>query len=83
MSNMKYCRFFNTRDDLEECLEAIREDELISDSEVKAGRGMFIDFLDFCREYCIIDSYDTDEIKRLFENMKEPDDDEDEDEDEE
>lgn len=33
MSNMSYCRFTNTRSDLNDCLDAIREDKRLSDVE--------------------------------------------------
>lgn len=71
MSNMSYCRFTNTRNDLEDCLEAIRADKRLSDTEAKAGRWMFDDFLSFCREYGIIDSYDQETLRSLFDGMTE------------
>lgn len=70
MSNMSYCRFTNTRSDLNDCLEAIREDTRLSDVEAKAGRWMFDDFLSFCREYGIIDSYDEETLRALFDGME-------------
>ena len=48
MSNMSYCRFTNTRSDLNDCLDALREDKRLSDVEAKAGRWMFDEFLSFC-----------------------------------
>lgn len=70
MSNMSYCRFTNTRSDLNDCLDAIREDKRLSDVEAKAGRWMFEDFLSFCREYGIIDSYDEETLRALFDGME-------------
>mgnify|MGYP000811894520 FL=1 len=70
MSNMSYCRFTNTRSDLNDCLDAIREDKRLSDVEAKAGRWMFDDFLSFCREYGIIDSYDEETLRALFDGME-------------
>lgn len=78
MANMSYCRFHNTRSDLSDCLEALREDKLLSEDEAKAGRWMFEEFLDFCRENCIITDYDKDEIKVLFDNQTEKEDEDDE-----
>lgn len=69
MSNMSYCRFTNTRTDLQECLDAIRQDNRLSDFEARAGRWMFEEFLDFCREQCIIDTYDKEEVEALFRNL--------------
>ena len=51
MSNMSYCRFTNTRADLQACLDAIRQDGRLSDYEAKAGKWMFEEFLDFCPDW--------------------------------
>lgn len=69
MSNMSYCRFTNTRADLQVCLDAIRQDKRLSDFETKAGRWMFEEFLDLCQEYDIIDSYDRETLKALFDGL--------------
>ena len=58
MSNMSYCRFINTRTDLNDCLDSLRHDERMSEMEVREGRNMFEEFLTFCQEYGIIDDYD-------------------------
>lgn len=78
MANMSYCRFRNTRDYLNDCLDALRESKLLSKDEAKAGRWMFEEFLDFCRENCIIDGYHSDEIEALFDGQTEKEDDDDE-----
>ena len=51
MSNMSYCRFTNTRTDLNDCLDSLRHDERMSEMEVREGRKMFEEFLTFCQEY--------------------------------
>lgn len=66
MSNMNYCRFKNTRSDVTDCLEAIRRDEGLSDTEAEAGLKMFQEFLAFCRDYDIIEGYDAEALKGLF-----------------
>lgn len=71
MSNMSYCRFTNTRTDLNDCLDSIRRDERLSEMEVRAGRNMFMEFLTFCRDYDIIDDYDGELVRDLFQNLKE------------
>lgn len=38
MSNMSYCRFTNTRDDLEDCLSSLEYEETVSESEAIAGK---------------------------------------------
>lgn len=71
MSNMSYCRFTNTRTDLNDCLDSLRHDERMSEMEVREGRNMFEEFLTFCQVYGIIDDYDGQLVMRLFQNLKE------------
>lgn len=71
MPNMSYCRFTNTRTDLNDCLDTLRRDERLSEMEVRAGRNMFMEFLTFCRDYDIIDDYDGELVRDLFQNLKE------------
>ena len=71
MSNMSYCRFTNTRSDLNDCLDALRRDNRLSGMEVRAGRNMFVEFLTCCRDYDIIETYDKQLIEDLFQNLKE------------
>ena len=78
MPNMSYCRFHNTRADLNDCLDALREGKPLSADEARDGRRMFVDFLDFCQESYIITGYDEDEIKALFDDRTEKADDDDE-----
>ncbi len=69
MANMSYCRFRNTRSDLDDCLDALRASEALSADEARAGSRMFEEFLDFCRENGIIASYDDDGIEALFDGL--------------
>lgn len=57
MANMSYCRFQNTRLDMEDCLDALREEKPLSRDEANAGRWMIGDILAYCRDNGIIDSY--------------------------
>lgn len=41
MANMSYCRFYNTRLDMEDCLEALRNGEISSKEELKSCKRMF------------------------------------------
>ncbi len=70
MSNMSYCRFRNTSGDVSVCLDVIRQDRMIGDSEAGFGRKMFKDFLTFCRDYDIIDGYDGEAIDELFDGLQ-------------
>ncbi len=71
MPNMSYCKFTNTATDLRDCLDTIRRDEKLSDSEADAGRKMFRDFLAFCQDYDIIEEYDSEIVGDLFNGMRE------------
>ncbi|MBO4913613.1 MAG: hypothetical protein J5449_00260 [Oscillospiraceae bacterium] len=71
MSNMSYCRFTNTRDDLEDCLSSLEYEETVSESEAIAGKKMFRRFLSFCRDADIIQSYDYEMVEHLFQNLQE------------
>lgn len=70
MSNMSYCRFTNTRSDLQACLDAIRQDGRLSDYEAKAGKWMFEEFLDFCLEQDIIEGYDKEILAEMFRSLR-------------
>lgn len=77
MPNMSYCRFQNTRHDMEDCLDALRDEMRLSSDEAKAGRWMFDDILSYCRDAGIIDSYDGEMLEVIFNGLaKEDDDDE-------
>lgn len=71
MANMSYCRFHNTKGDVTDCLNAISEGERLSGLEVNAGKRMFKEFLTFCRDYDLIDSFDAEAVDELFDHLKE------------
>ena len=71
MPNMSYCRFTNTRGDLTDCLDAIQYEEHLSAAEVSAGKRMFKEFLNFCRDHDIIGEYDHKNIDEMFDYLKE------------
>lgn len=75
MPNMSYCRFRNTRDDLNDCLDALREEKFMSADEANAGRWMFDEFLDYCRENGIISDYDGEMVEAIFHGLTEKEDD--------
>lgn len=66
MAYMGYCRFRNTRIDLDDCLDSLREGRSLDTDEAAAGLRMFGDFLDFCRENGIIEDYDEGMAESLF-----------------
>ena len=75
MANMSYCRFHNTRLDLEDCLDAINNEERLSEEEARAGRLLFDDFLSFCKERGIIEDFDQEEIDTMFSRLERKEDD--------
>ena len=78
MANMSYCRFQNTRLDMEDCLDALREEKPLSSDEANAGRWMINDILDYCRDNGIIDSYDGDMLEAIFDGLVRTEDEDDE-----
>ena len=78
MPNMSYCRFRNTRSDIEDCLDTLREEKHLSTDEAQAGCRMFDDILDFCQDMGIIGSYDAVALEALFDGLTESEGDDDE-----
>lgn len=78
MANMSYCRFRNTRNDMEDCLDVLREEKRLSSDEANAGRWMFDDVLSYCRDNGIIDDYDGEMLKAIFDGLVRAEDEEDE-----
>lgn len=62
MPNMSYCRFRNTRTDVDDCLEALKNDDLNSSEEISAAKEMIKNILEFCEEVGIIDGFDEDTL---------------------
>lgn len=77
MANMSYCRFQNTRGDMEDCINALCEEKRLSRDEARAGRWMFDDILSYCQENGIIDGYDGEMLKAVFERLAKEDEDDD------
>lgn len=76
MANMSYCRFYNTSNDVYDCLGAIDEIQdgsisKLSENEANAGESMFRAILDFCRDMEIIDEYDGGRLTELFNELYE------------
>ena len=71
MPNMSYCRFTNTRNDMNDCLDTLCEGKSLSTMEVQAGKNMFREVLEFCQEHGVIDAFDREEIDRIFDLLQE------------
>lgn len=54
MANMSYCRFENTLGDLEDCLEALRNEEIKSKREKEKAKTLLVMMADFLTEEDII-----------------------------
>jgi hypothetical protein len=65
MANMSYCRFYNTRIDLEDCLDALNDNEELSAEELKSCKQMFNMFIEFCVDEGIIEDEDGELEERL------------------
>lgn len=55
MANMSYCRFNNTKIDLDDCLDTLREGETLSESEFNKCKQMFRNFVSFLEDEGIIE----------------------------
>ena len=66
--NTGYCRFRNTAKALDECLEALREEDIETREDRFAAKEMFRTFLKFCREFGIIDEFDDEHIEKFIDS---------------
>lgn len=72
MVNMDYCRFNNTKNALDECLDAIQNGEKLSKPEMDACKIMFRQFIDFCCNSGIVEDEDgelDDRLEEFFESI--------------
>lgn len=58
MANMSYCRFYNTRIDVSDCLDALRIGETLSESEAESAKLMLEDIAEFFFDNGILDEYE-------------------------
>lgn len=63
MTNMSYCRFRNTRTDVNDCLTALEDEEINSEEEATAAYRMLKNVLQWARGCEVIESYDDEELK--------------------
>ena len=67
MTNMHYCRFQNTHNDLLDCLDVLNDEEELSEDEYRACRRMLTKMVDFLYIHGIIDG----DYEELTENLDE------------
>lgn len=61
MANMSYCRFHNTKMDLDDCLDALREGDELSKEEFRKCKQMFKNFVEFLTDEGVVDDYEIDD----------------------
>lgn len=66
MANMGYCRFSNTKQDVDDCIEALENRDIKSSEERHKAKQMLITVLEFCRLECIIEDYEEDIIDEII-----------------
>ena len=75
MANMSYCRFHNTRLDMDDCINALRDAEQgiekISDSEINSCKRMFNNIMEYLDEQGILDGIDWDAYEEWKSNLDE------------
>lgn len=71
MANMSYCRFNNTKMDLEDCFDALREGATLSNEEFRKCKQMFKNIIDFLEDEGIIedDGELDDKLEEFFDTI--------------
>lgn len=62
MGNMSYCRFRNTEEDLEDCLDALSNREISSEEEKRSARRMLRKIINFLDQEGITEDIDVEKI---------------------
>lgn len=70
MGNMSYCRFENTSGDVLDCLDALRDRNVLSESELENAGNMLQAILEFLEEENIIDGYNNDALENLLDECE-------------
>lgn len=75
MANMSYCRFHNTRLDMDDCIEALKraewDDEKISKEEIRYCKMMFDNIIGYLDDEGLIDEFDYDAYEEWQNNLDE------------
>ena len=70
MINISYCRFYNTKLAVDECLNEIYEGEHgLSVEEANSAIKMFNDILEHCLDNGIIENYNNIKISEMIYNL--------------
>lgn len=76
MANMSYCRFENTKHDLNDCINAIVDREKISDNEAHHAKWMMQNIVDFLNDECLLtedNTFDEEAFDRIIKEMQQED----------
>lgn len=68
MANMSYCRFRNTKADMEDCLDALKDREELSKEEFGACKRMLKDIVEFLVDEGIVED-DYEELKERLQDF--------------
>ena len=75
MANMSYCRFHNTRLDMDDCIEALKraewDDEKISKEEIRYCKMMFDTIIGYLDDEGLINEFDYDAYEEWQNNLDE------------
>lgn len=75
MANMSYCRFHNTRLDMDDCIEALKraewDDKKISKEEIRYCKMMFDTIIGYLDDEGLIDEFDYDAYEEWQNNLDE------------
>ena len=63
---MSYPQLRGTMRELNQFLDSIRQDEMMYEEQARAGRGIFDEFLTFCRDYGIIYHFNEERVDAIF-----------------
>ena len=75
MANMSYCRFHNTRLDMDDCIEALKRAEWdgykISKAEIKYCKWMFDNIIEYLDDEGLLEEFDYDAYDEWKSNLDE------------
>lgn len=69
MANMSYCRFWNTKIDMDDCLNALWDGATLDGDELMACRHMFQNVLEYFEDICVIEEIDWNEFEKWIESI--------------
>ena len=75
MANMSYCRFHNTRLDMDDCIEALKraewDGETISKEEIRYCKWMFDNIIEYLDDEGLLEEFDYEAYDEWKSNLDE------------